>query len=390
MQIRTTVLATLLATTPFTARAVSDAEFDELRSRFDSLAAAVESGAGSAAHSATQIGGYGELHYNNYGSGGKEIDFHRFVLFVNHEFTDNIRFFSEVEIEHAFHEKTECEVDDANTDGIVNVGELECEETPGEFELEQAYIQFDLDDSSTANVGLFLLPIGILNETHEPDTFYGVERNPVENAIIPSTWWEAGAMYSTHNTSGVSFDVAITSGLKVDAGSVSIRGGRQKVAEAKADNLAVTGRIRYTGTAGLELAASVQVQDDITQDSTDNVEGATLLETHVVYQSGAFGARALYAMWNVDGTGASAIGADEQTGAYVEASSRLTEGFGVFARHSLWDTTAGSAADTQRAQSNVGFNYWPHPHVVLKFDDQSQDANAGDNDGINLGMGYQF
>ena len=41
----------------------------------------------------TTLGGYGELHYNNLdGSGGgkdkKEIDLHRFVLFIGHEFNE--------------------------------------------------------------------------------------------------------------------------------------------------------------------------------------------------------------------------------------------------------------------------------------------------------------
>lgn len=48
----------------------------------------------------TTIGGYGEMHYNNLDS-GKEIDFHRFVLFFNHEFSDRLRFFSDLELEHA-------------------------------------------------------------------------------------------------------------------------------------------------------------------------------------------------------------------------------------------------------------------------------------------------
>ena len=37
-----------------------------------------------------------------------------------------------------------------------------------------------------------LVPVGFLNEVHEPPTFYGVERNPVEKNVIPTTWWEGG------------------------------------------------------------------------------------------------------------------------------------------------------------------------------------------------------
>ena len=45
------------------------------------------------------IGGYGELHYNNYEDSDAEIDFHRFVLFFGHEFNESIRFLSEFELE---------------------------------------------------------------------------------------------------------------------------------------------------------------------------------------------------------------------------------------------------------------------------------------------------
>ena len=43
--------------------------------------------------SSTTIGGYGEVHYNNIsndktGTTNKEIDFHRFVLFFGHEFSN--------------------------------------------------------------------------------------------------------------------------------------------------------------------------------------------------------------------------------------------------------------------------------------------------------------
>ena len=129
-----------------------------------------------AASNKTHIGGYGELHYNNLekddGSGDKdEVDFHRFVLFTSHQFSDSIRFFSELEVEHS----------------IAGDGQV------GEVELEQAYIEWDMANNKTAKAGLFLMPVGILNETHEPDTFYGTERNAVEKNIIPATWWEAGA-----------------------------------------------------------------------------------------------------------------------------------------------------------------------------------------------------
>ena len=56
--------------------------------------------------------------------------------------------------------------------------------TPGEVELEQAYLEFDLNSGLHSRAGVFLLPVGILNETHEPPTFY--ELNPVAAAAAGS------------------------------------------------------------------------------------------------------------------------------------------------------------------------------------------------------------
>ena len=347
-------------------QAVTEAEFKALQDQLNQLADAVERS--DAGDSRTHVGGYGELHYNSLSGGTgpheRELDFHRFVLFFNHEFSSNIRFFSELELEHS----------------------LAGDGKPGEVELEQAYIQFDLSDNSQLNAGLFLIPVGILNETHEPTTFYGTERNPVEKNIIPTTWWEGGLMLSGQSDSGFSYDLALHSGL--NAGT-NIRSGRQKVAEANARNLAVTGRVKYTGSAGLELAASVQVQDDLTQDPLDNIDGATLVETHAVWNTGGFTAKALYARWDIDGVGAETAGEDTQDGGYLEVAYKLSPSFGVFARHNVWDN-GGTAIDTEKAQSDVGINYWPHEDVVVKLDYQAQDENAGDSDGVNLGIGYQF
>jgi hypothetical protein len=320
----------------------------------------------AAADNRTHIGGYGEMHYNNLDSGDK-IDFHRFVLFFGHEFNDRIRLFSELEVEHVI----------ASHD----------EGDPGEVELEQAYVEFDINEHHRAKGGLFLMPVGLLNETHEPTTFYGVERNPVEKDIIPTTWWEGGAALAGQLGNGFGYDLALTSGLKTDDG-FKIRDARQQVAEADASDPAVTARVKWTGVPGVELAATVQHQSDVTQSGAGTVK-ATLIETHAAINKGPFGLRALYARWNLDGAAPEALGRDVQTGWYIEPSYRLNDQWGFFARHNQWDNEAGGSGDTQKRQTDLGVNYWPHEDVVLKFDIQNQ-SGAVDNDGFNLGIGYQF
>lgn len=365
------IITTLLSTP-----ALADADIETLQQQVKTLQSQLEQTSSSvdslmqkgSSQSATSIGGYGELHYNNLDS-GKEIDFHRFVLFFNHEFSDRLRFFSELELEHS----------------------LSGEGKPGEVELEQAAIQFDINNNLAVTGGLFLLPVGIINETHEPPTFYGVERNPVEKNIIPTTWWEGGAMISGKPAPAWSYDVAVTSGLSVPTSgskAYKIRDGRQKVASAPAEALAVTGRLQWQPQAGTQIGVTAQQQDDITQ-GTATKASATLLEAHAAIQQGPFGLRALYAAWDIDSSAAEAIGRNEQTGWYVEPSYKLSEKWGVFARYNAWDNEAGDNSNSVQKQTDIGINYWPHPSVVVKADLQNQHGTIG-NDGFNLGLGYQF
>ncbi len=331
------------------------------------------------------LGGYGEVHYNNLDADDSnrdvdEIDIHRFVLFLGKEFNDDLRFVSELEVEHS----------------IAGEGKN------GEVEVEQAFIEYDINDNTQVRGGVFLLPLGILNETHEPPTFYGVERNDVENIIIPATWWEAGIGTTIASQSGISFDAAFHSGLNIPStggNAGRIRSGRQKVSEAAADDFAATARLKYTGIQGLELAASVQHQFNPTQDDDSDVEDdfiddGTLYETHAIYNHGPFGLRALYAQWDFSGDIEDVAGdIDEQFGWYVEPSFKPLDSLGLYARY---EEVEGARVQDQFSQWEVGLNWWPHPDVVVKADyrDRSHDPEAEDQgrdfDGFDIGIGYMF
>jgi hypothetical protein len=329
----------------------------------------------------TSVGGYGELHYNNLTSDNSdvtkdEMDLHRFVVFFGHQYSEDLRFFSELEVEHS----------------------IAGEDQDGEVEIEQAFIEWDYTEDHRAKAGVFLLPVGIINETHEPETFYGVERNSVEKNIIPATWWEGGMMFSGEIAEGFSYDAGVHSGLFIDPndGKSKIRDGRQKVSKAKADDLAYTGRLKYSGMPGLELAATVQYQADVWQGESfagEEEADATLWELHGVYNNGPFGLRALYAHWDIDDAIESVkTGADEQEGFFIEPSYRLTEKLGFFARYSEWDNQAGDSSETEKRQYDIGLNYWLNERVVLKADYMQEDAEGDEPElhGFNLGLGWSF
>ena len=352
-------------------------QLENLESQIEATASQLETTMTSTTNAAskTSIGGYGELHYNNLNGEGtapdkKEIDFHRFVIFFGHEFSKTVRFWSELEVEHS----------------IAGEGKV------GEIELEQAYIEVDLNQKHKTRFGMTLIPVGIMNETHEPPVFYGTERNPVEKNIIPATWWAGGVSLLGELAPGWSYEVAVHEGLNTTADkSYKPRDGRQKTGKAKADNLAYTGRIKWTGLAGVEIAATLQQQSDITQGLDATAGSASLFELHGIYNKGPFTIKALYAQWDLDGTGPQAIGADEQSGWYIEPSFKINETVGIFARYNQYDNAAGDNTASEKQQTDIGINWWVHPNVVIKADYQTQDNDDGENlNGFNLGMGYMF
>lgn len=317
----------------------------------------------------TTIGGYGEHHFNRKEDGTDQIDAHRYVLYVGHQYSDNLRFFSEWELEHS----------------------LAGDGKPGEVELEQAYIEWDYTDNHSLQIGQFLVPVGILNETHEPETFYGTERNKVESEVLPATWWETGIMFKGELAPGLTYNAAVHSGLEVPVTGGSafrIRSGRQKSAEASAEDLAFTGRLKYTGVAGLELAATVQVQQDITQGVAADDSGATLVSAHAIYKSDTFGFRALWAEWDIDGDDFDTAGADRLSGWYIEPSYKLTDNLGVFVRYSEYDR--GNKLNTEFETYDFGINYWLNPNVVLKADYTDTVGEGDEGDAFNLGVGWSF
>ena len=348
----------------------------------------------------TQIGGYAEVLYNNGTQNSdnsdnisNEIDVQRFIFYINHQFTDNLRFFSETEIEHTRSGRSD--------------------DDPGALELEQAYIEWDYIQNHSATAGLQLVPLGIINETHEPDTFFGVERPRVESRIIPTTFRVIGLGASGQFGEGWSYNALLHEGLQFDDGDLDIRDARQNGARANAEQLAGTGRIKYTGIPGLELAAGFQYQSDFTQDETSNsnlnraaieANGAidgVLSTAHAIWQRGPFGLRALYSRWDIDSDVEDlddGDGRDEQEGWYIEPSWRFTDKFGVFARYEFIDERAGSndgeAEDSEENRYLLGMNYWLHPNVVLKADIQLEDDEDRNDDneldGFNLGVGWSF
>lgn len=184
-----------------------------------------------------KIGGYGEAHYNQPLTKGETdlgtLDLHRMVMFLGYNFSKNTSFISEVEFEYA-----------------------------KELWVEQAFLQHKLSKYINIRAGLMIVPMGIINEFHEPVTFNGVERPVIDNKISLSTWREIGAGISgTILPVSMKYQLYVMNGLsgydnKALFTGAGLREGRQKGSKAYAHSPSFSGKVEYFGFGGLNIGLS--------------------------------------------------------------------------------------------------------------------------------------
>jgi len=340
------------------------------------------------------ISGYMDFHLNKPEHEDPVLDFHRFVLLFNHSFTDRIRFVGELELEHAF------------VSGL---------EPSGEVELEQAYLDFRVKPALNFRAGMLLAPVGIINERHEPPSFFGVERPFVDTFIIPTTWFDAGA--GVHGTVGAGWQYRAFVMAPLDATRITaeegLREATQKGFESNVRKVAGTGRLEYVGFPGLNLGASFwRGKTGFNFPRGDSRVG--LLEFDGRYHWGPLGARGEFAQVFIDGaadlndflqrtTGVNPNIARQMRGFYIEPSIRplpwIRQDFGAFVRYENFDTQFKMPPGVlplkqfDRAAWVIGGSYYPDPDVVLKIDYsivRNRSSLFRSVDGLNVGLGWWF
>ncbi|HKY60241.1 MAG TPA: hypothetical protein VJP59_04440, partial [Gemmatimonadota bacterium] len=339
--------------------------------------------------SPTSVSGYMDFHYNDFQPGGEQLDFHRFVLLFAHEFSENIRFYSELEVEHAF----------------VKDGQ-------GELELEQAFVDFHVDPNIAIRAGIVLVPVGIQNERHEGPAFFGVERHQVETVLIPTTWFEPGVGVFGRLAPGLDYKIYLLGsldGTKFTAGG--IRGARSKGFLTDASSPAAAGRLIYRGFPDLTLGASIYRGDSGFDVPVSAV--TTLYDFDAAYRYRFLELRGLWTQTFVDNAGAlsraieaaaDAPVAQRMQGFSLEAAVHLLPeshpwDLALFTRYEQADTQsrvpAGftRAAQFDRDWTTLGASFWPHPDVVIKADYQFADnehPTIEAIDSFNLGLSWWF
>lgn len=375
---------------------------DTVEQRQEALAANQPAAAGgNTAGPQTVVTSYGEINFNRpvHDASKSQADVARAVIGIEHRFDDKTRMVSEFEWEHAVASSSDS----------------------GETEVEQLYIEREFGSGLRAKAGLFLIPSGLLNTNHEPTAYYGVERNFVETAIIPSTWREAGVGLSSTLDNGLSWDVGLTTGFDLtkwdfsaasEASASPLGSIHQEGQLAKSRDLSAHGALNWRGVPGLLLGGSVFTgkAGHATAGFAANDARVTLWDLHGRYTPGRWDLSALYARGTISNTGAlNLANAGNPTpvpssfqGWYTQAAYQLWKGgdytLTPFARYEQFNTAksyasipAGLGVATAPDQKvvTVGANFRVGEGVVVKADYQKFRENSA-LDRVNLGFGYAF
>ena len=342
------------------------------------------------------VGGYGEITYNRPTGKNAELDVQRLVLLFGYKFDDRTQFITEVEFEHV-----------------------------KEVYIEQAFLQYSLNDNVNLRAGLMLVPMGIVNEYHEPTTFNGVERPSMDGAIVPTTWREIGVgvsgksdeislRYQAYIFNGFQSTLSdgngnITSG-KI-GGSKGLRGGRQKGAKSNFNNVNFAGKLDYYGFPGLRLGLSGyfgRTQSPVDVEDLDGADvGIAMFGLDARYAKKRFTARGQFVHGSLSDTEAYNTATNRDLGSvvqgyYLEAAYNLLSqekrqqlfGFVRYEDYNTHASTDGNLAKNNvydRQEWTLGLSYKIAPGAVVKADYQFKNNAANiDTKQLNFGIGVWF
>jgi FtsZ-binding cell division protein ZapB len=366
------------------------------------------------------IGGYGELTFRNNSvdarGGAKSIaNVQRIILYLGYAFDEKLKFNSELELEHA------------STSAAHGTG-------GGYFKAELAFLDYNFRPEFGVRGGLLLMPVGIVNEVHEPPTFPSADRPFLERRILLSTWEEMGVgVYGT--IKNLDYRFYITNGLMVKGGGdynalEPLKTLRQRGARAVADRIGFTGRVDYTLPYNLMVGFSFWTGDIMSKGDTPNnndsqldlrrgtkLGSMTMISPHLWWQYGGWDVRFVGAFVDVNNarkiTDDLQSGTDrinrpipsEQRGFYVQVAYDIFRLFKIdkqelyvfgiyedFDAHAKVPQGSVKPAGHKLKVYNVGLSYKPHPLVAITTDYArlNYSPNRRDETEYRLTLGFMF
>jgi len=345
----------------------------------------------AASHGLT-FGFYGEFKWINKNHGNDKFDPHRFVLIPHYKLSDYAKFVAEIEIEHG---------------GLKGDGDGSSDKRfDGELELEQFYVDAEINDWATWRAGISLIPVGRVNQHHEPDQFYSVHRPIMYKRIIPSTWMESGMGFhgDIPSVDGLGYELFLSQGLTSTYathtdGNWNPRSTRPNPRESDGnDSLAASLKLSYEKGGFAGSVSTYQTSYECSNGSSDL--GLYDIEASYLFGAGSSLAGieliADYATWdisdpaNIVGAGATQTG-DEMDGYRLEVAYHMPQGDNElipFFRAEGYDLESGPQGSssnylTYGAMYKFGDNWEIKGGVRQSLDDDQSTEYT-------LGVGIQF
>ena len=348
--------------------------------------------------SGLSIGGYGEVRLRSFQNQDDDnendvFDALRAVLYVGYKYNEKWVFNSELEFEHA------------GTGG------------GGSVSTEFLTVDYLHADELNFRAGLLLIPMGFVNEIHEPTFFFGAERPEVEKRIMPSTWRENGAGIFGTVAERIHYRLYAVNGFDATGfDRDGLRGGRQKGGRALSDDFAFVGRVDVDLTDGLLVGGSIYAgqsgqEQRVGPDNELLPDMMThIYEIHAQYKGYGLSLRGLWSEAFVDEAGAfnrieeQANLASQMQGWYVEAAYDILPLFRdsqatlePYFRFEQWDTQHKTPDGITRDGSQdvdlyvAGVQFKPIPQVVFKVDYRHFDQRDGHRaNEVQAMVGYVF
>jgi len=291
------------------------------------------------------------------------------VLLFGYQYNKRLSFLTEVEFEHVT-----------------------------EVYIEQAYLNYAFSPLLNFRAGLVLIPMGIINEYHEPPSFNGVERPLLDTRIVPTTWREIGMGFTGQLTAAsLTYQFYLVNGFASYDGSAklkgvdALRGGRQKGAESFMSSPNLSAKVSYHGILGLELGLSGYfgktqsslyngidfTNKDLVQKADSSVVGVSMMAFDYRYRLGNF----------------------RSTGQIVYSDLSNTSAYNQFTGRDLGSALFGYYAEVSYV---IPFNMQDQQHEVEPFVrwehynthfDVAGDLTVNDSysyNGLGVGVGYKF
>lgn len=344
-------------------------------------------------------GGFGELHYNqpigkNPNKNGL-LDLHRLVVEMGYAFSDKIYFFGEIAYEYV-----------------------------SEVLVEQLYINYEINHAFNIKAGLLPIPMGIVNQAHEPNMFNGVEHPATNLYITPTAWRELGiGIHGKIEKLSLNYQLYIINGFSTykngegqATGETALRGARQKGIESFVSYPNLTAKLSYSGIPNLTLGISTylgKTQSDLYDSAPESVADSTVvgiqmfgIDLQYEYDGWQLRGEAMYNKlsnteeynaYTKQDLGSALLGYYAELGYNIFANTNKKMVLTPFVRYAKYNTHQKVDASMTKNKSydreflTAGVTYFLTPQVILKADYQRiTDAQSADYDMLNFGINFVF